>query len=108
MSKTVVQSVSTTHATFSGNVESVSTSTTEVADSSDISALEARLTNKIEEKSRKFEHTVKELKELIKTYAEENKALKDLLLTRYSEHIEKEKNELYSVYEDIAKKVTNS
>lgn len=107
MSKTVIKSISTTKATFSGNVSSVSTTTTEVADSSDISALEERVNKSIEEKVHKLEHRVKELETLISSFAEENKAFKNLLSNSFKEHVEIEKQELYSVYEDIANKITN-
>lgn len=47
MSKSVLNSLTPTYATFSGNVESIKTTSVTVADKSDLDALETRLNNSI-------------------------------------------------------------
>ena len=64
MSKSVVTSVSAEH-NWRGSVEDISTSTTYVADSSDLDALEARLNRKIDALQQSFNKLEAYLKKIV-------------------------------------------
>ena len=104
MSKSVIYSLTPTYATFSGNVESIKTSTTTVADESDLNALEARLSNRINA----LQQSINRLDSLFKKLTAEIEKMPDDVKNEVLKLSQQQKmvldNEYRKLIDDIAKK----
>lgn len=100
MSKTVISSISCSYGSITGNVSSVSSTTTTVPDQSDLDTIERRLNSKIQS----LESQIKELKSkndilsnAIKTILSEYKSISNNLVSDIQCVIEKGNEELRDI-----------
>ena len=105
MSVSVVKSISTRTGEWTDNVKSVSTTTTTVAEMSDVDSIERQMNEKIgslENAVKESQNEVRMLRVLVDRLYIENRSLKETLLSEFSAHIEKEKRILFDTYREIS------
>lgn len=104
MSKRVIDSISTRKGEFSGNVKEVKTTTTTVADKSDLDALEARLNQKIATMQQSIDKLEKYLEQLSTETAKLPQEIKNEVLKLASQQKMVLDNEYKKIVDDMAMK----